>query len=330
MGSKPVWWKASPGYGGNYWDDFCDNKIFVMGNFEVPGVGDLSQYSGKKELRDAGLSPTAASQLWLLAHEVRSGDFLVAYSRGHILGFGEVVGDYRLGEEDTYWLGENYVRDVDWKPTIPAISIHSDPVLWGSSPGKGPFTRHLTLVKLSEEHVLKLLEVFDHHRITAPAFVSSSENAEETLPLGQPYKRADENVSRTTTPFEVDPERIERGTGAHGATQNALYDCLVHQGIQPYSPTAGGPEYDLVWEADGVVFVAEVKSITDYNEDKQLRLGLGQVLWYRHLLAKHHDAVVAVLVAEREPTNPAWEDLCHELQVRLAWPGGFDRLLEET
>jgi hypothetical protein len=84
------------------------------------------------------------------------------------------------------------------------------------------------------------------------------------------------------------------------------------------SSPAGTGRFDLAWEASGTVFVAEVKSINDQNEEGQLRLGLGQVLRNRHRLrGLGHAHVVAVLVPERAPRDPAWHDLCQELGVAL-------------
>lgn len=40
----------------------------------------------------------------------------------------------------------------------------------------------------------------------------------------------------------------------------------------------GEPSFDLAWMTTETVFVVEVKSTTAKNEEKQLRLGLGQVL----------------------------------------------------
>jgi hypothetical protein len=66
--------------------------------------------------------------------------------------------------------------------------------------------------------------------------------------------------------------------------------------------------------------VAEVKSLTEANEERQLRLGLGQVLRYRHLLAARGRSTRAVLMLERRPVDESWLDLCRELQVIVVWP----------
>ena len=67
--------------------------------------------------------------------------------------------------------------------------------------------------------------------------------------------------------------------------------------------------------------MAEVKSITPQNEERQLRLGLGQVIRYRQLLAGEGRSVRAMIATEREPTDPSWSDLLREQGVVLVWPG---------
>ena len=53
----------------------------------------------------------------------------------------------------------------------------------------------------------------------------------------------------------------------------------------------------------------EVKSNTPKNEERQLRLGLGQVIRYRQLLAREERSVKAMIATEREPTDPSWSAL---------------------
>ncbi len=57
------------------------------------------------------------------------------------------------------------------------------------------------------------------------------------------------------------------------------------------------------------------------NEERQLRLGLGQVLRYRHLTRSEATTVVAWLVLETKPSSDDWLDLCGDLQVEVWWPG---------
>lgn len=167
---------------------------------------------------------------------------------------------------------------------------------------------------------------FSSRPAPGPPLSSSSANAPPG-PLGVEYRRPDEAAAMgQRDPFAVDPAVVERGTRAHAATQNALADYLLSQGVQPRSPSPSEPNFDLAWETGGQKFVAEVKSLTVRNEERQLRLGLGQLLRYRALLAS--DAPVrAVLMAERRPTDSTWDDLCTELGASLTWPGVLsDRL----
>ena len=82
----------------------------------------------------------------------------------------------------------------------------------------------------------------------------------------------------------------------------------------------------MAWLKGGHLWVVEAKSLTDSNEEQQLRLGLGQVLRYRNLLRPHFDIVTAVLAVERKPSDLTWTNLCEELGVVLVWPGTLNRL----
>jgi hypothetical protein len=55
------------------------------------------------------------------------------------------------------------------------------------------------------------------------------------------------------------------------------------------------------------------------NEERQLRLGLGQVLRYWHTLSHRTKPVTAVLAVEQKPADETWLALCDRLGVRLLW-----------
>jgi hypothetical protein len=74
----------------------------------------------------------------------------------------------------------------------------------------------------------------------------------------------------------------------------------------------------VAWTHNGTTYVAQIKSTTDHNEERQLRLGLGQVLRYRAMLATVSDGPVrAVLVPERTPRDPSWDSTCAGVNVAL-------------
>lgn len=146
--------------------------------------------------------------------------------------------------------------------------------------------------------------------------------------IGTEYRAADENASAATRdPFSVDPALVERGCRGHAATQNALAAFLQARGIEPLSPSSPQINFDLGWRAADRFFVAEIKSCTNANIEKQLRLGLGQVLRYRSVLEDVlGGTVIAVLALESGLADPSWRKLCTSFGVRLVSAPHFDGL----
>lgn len=147
---------------------------------------------------------------------------------------------------------------------------------------------------------------------------------------GQPYVRPSSGGSATPTSrvFRFDPDAIDRGTNAHRKVQNQLADAVRARGWQPLSPSDSDPLFDVGWIAADAAWIAEVKSLTPTNEERQLRLGLGQVLSYAHLVDWGFDSKRPVLAVEREPSSTYWPDLCESHGVALSWPDVFDGLLD--
>lgn len=142
--------------------------------------------------------------------------------------------------------------------------------------------------------------------------------------IGADYRTADEETSvGERDPFSIDPAIVERGLRSHAATQNALADFLKARQLLPLSPSPNEPSYDIAWKHnDEEIWIAEIKSVTNANEEKQLRLGLGQVLRYCHIL-KTKGNVHGVLVIERAPSDQTWIDLCEAHNILLVWPEIF-------
>jgi hypothetical protein len=63
------------------------------------------------------------------------------------------------------------------------------------------------------------------------------------------------------------------------------------------------------------------------NEEKQLRLALGQLLRYGHLLGANGRPVRTYIAVEREPKDESWGALCDQLGIRLFWPETFASVL---
>jgi hypothetical protein len=125
--------------------------------------------------------------------------------------------------------------------------------------------------------------------------------------------------------FMRDPDKIDRATKAHMDTQDRLAEVVQAHGLDPLSPNLDDPDFDIAWRNADVAYPTEVKSLTEDNEEKQLRLGLGQVLRYAQRLAWEVSEVQPVLAVERKPTDDTWIDLCAQLGVTLTWPKRFEQ-----
>ncbi len=147
---------------------------------------------------------------------------------------------------------------------------------------------------------------------------------------GQPYMRPPDGGSATpgSRVFRFDPDAIDRGTNAHKRVQNQLAGAVKERGWQPLSPSDSDPLFDVAWIVGNAAWIAEVKSLTPFNEERQLRLGLGQVLSYVHLVDWGFERNHPVLAVEREPSAEYWPDLCQSHGVALSWPEAFDELLD--
>lgn len=140
--------------------------------------------------------------------------------------------------------------------------------------------------------------------------------------LGSAYEPANEAARQAhRDPFPVDPAVVERGVRSHAFLQNLLAAHVQGKGFEPKRPGPNDPAWDVLWrDENGEVWVAEIKSLTPSNEERQLRLGLGQVLRYRHRLAAEEGIAHAVLMTEYEPRDRTWTDLCSDLGVILTFP----------
>jgi len=148
--------------------------------------------------------------------------------------------------------------------------------------------------------------------------------------IGRAYREASENIPDIdkTTLVRKDPDSGGRGLAAHNRTQNLVAKTVRSMGMLPLSPKEGEPDFDIAWKRAEALFVCEVKSLLPENEERQLRLAIGQVIRYRQkLTSMGHEPVVAVVATERPPEDSSWNELCEDEGILLIWPEiGSERL----
>lgn len=151
--------------------------------------------------------------------------------------------------------------------------------------------------------------------------------------IGRTYREASENIPDIDRKKVVrkDPDSGGRGLAAHNRTQNLIANSVRSVGMLPLSPKEGEPEFDIAWKTEKALFVCEVKSLLPENEERQLRLAVGQVIRYRQKLSSMgHEPVVAVLATERQPEDSSWNELCDNEGILLIWPEVADERLRNT
>lgn len=135
--------------------------------------------------------------------------------------------------------------------------------------------------------------------------------------MGQAYKVASGAVPDPREPFVFDPHELERTTEEHMRAQDRIAEALEELGATVFSPVGGGVDYDIAWMFRDQRFVAEVKATREANISKQLRLGLGQILEYRHQLSVDGSEPRAVLIAAGTVPEVHWYQICSRAGVDL-------------
>lgn len=136
--------------------------------------------------------------------------------------------------------------------------------------------------------------------------------------FGVAYRRAgdDDPAEVELLAHLADLAELDRATKRHMDLQDRLADALRRRGVEPRSPGGRQPQFDLAFEHTGECFVVEVKS-GDPVSAQQVRLGVGQLLEYRHLLRDTvSQQVRAVLLVEAEPPHP-WGALAAALGIQV-------------
>lgn len=333
------WWQANPLE--RYW-------------MEITGRPDLGADLHAPRLDDGG----AENPTYALVREVRDGDIVLHYEKSSTAITAWSIAQGGFWEGETVWgtprsTGpsgapvEPYAREGLWHglhgpfyldEPLTLAEIRS---LEGSvvdvltkleakhgKPLYFPFHRRTDGLRAAQGYLMKmpldlvdalpnLPDLFDDVPSAfpvSPGPLNSGEPGEDYIPVDVAVPQVERD------PFSVDPAAVERGLRSHRELQNLLAEKVAEIGYKPRRPQPLDPPWDLLWLNGEEAWVAEVKSLTTTNEERQLRLGLGQVLIYRQRLKQFHSSVMAVLMVEWKPLDPDWHALCDSLDVHLLWP----------
>jgi hypothetical protein len=142
--------------------------------------------------------------------------------------------------------------------------------------------------------------------------------AEGNPQFGAAYRPAvnEEPSEEELPPHVVDLAELDRATKRHMRLQDQLAEALRRRGIEPLSAATSEPKFDLAFEFGSNRYVVEVKGGNPPGS-QQVRLGVGQVVEYRHLLAQGQPVDVRpVVLLETGPSYP-WPSLAKEIGLRF-------------
>jgi hypothetical protein len=151
-------------------------------------------------------------------------------------------------------------------------------------------------------------EVISEYRVHGPH--------DEDL-IGLAYETSDVSAS------SADPDLLERGRIAHEHTQGLLAEAILGAGLTPLRPAPHEPQYDLAWQIEDMLWVAEVKSTTSSNEARQVRAAIGQVLHYCEQLRSDGRVVHPVIALENELRATELADTCARAGITVVWAPSF-------
>jgi hypothetical protein len=156
---------------------------------------------------------------------------------------------------------------------------------------------------------------------TPPAMSESDMDADSARPVFRP--RNEEVRSRRAEPWSRDPSEVDRGLSTHARIERLVAEAAAAAGWTARGYGKNDPVFDLLLErSDGrdAAVVVEAKSTTPTNEERQLRLALGQVLRYQQLLQRSDRKTVAMIAVEQPPRDRRWLELCAKVGVTMVWP----------
>jgi len=247
--------------------------------------------------RNIEIQPVTPSEKQSRSYRKKHGKELVRYHVLDIRPIRRLIDRYRRGERSDLRRALHICRGhfKTFAPDAPLLGKAVGTFWWGPQ------------VRGSREEGIVLKD----YRVSSPSAI------------GRAYRDASENIPDIdrTTVVRKDPDSGGRGLAAHNRTQNLIANTVRSMGMLPLSPKQGEPEFDIAWKAAEALFVCEVKSLLPENEERQLRLAIGQVIRYRQKLSSMgHEPVVAVVATERPPQDSSWNELCDDEGILLIWP----------
>jgi len=168
------------------------------------------------------------------------------------------------------------------------------------------------------------------HKRGNPELGEVVKDYEVALPgFGATYRPANEypSLAAASDAKVRDPDTAGRGLRAHNVTQNLFAAALESAGLAPRSPNSSEDEYDIGWQIGGISWIGEVKSLTERNEEIQLRAALSQLLRYRQSLEAMNFIVRSVVITECELWDNSWLNLLHEHHIEYTFPAQFAKFI---
>ena len=156
-----------------------------------------------------------------------------------------------------------------------------------------------------------LIDVLSHDDFVLGSNGAFEPKLEDRL-IGYIFAPEEYNHENEFAISEIDPDKVEDGFERHNKAQNLLAEFLDGHDCEVSSPSPKDPKFDLFWTGQSGSYVCEVKSITDDNEESQLRKAIGQVLRYQSQLRASGKECFPVVVTDREVTDQSWYSVFRE------------------
>ena len=174
-----------------------------------------------------------------------------------------------------------------------------------------------------------LIDLLNHQDFSSDSLGTFSSKLEDSI-IDYAFASEEYNHDGEFAPSEIDPDKLRDGFERHNKTQNMLARHLTEYHYGVFSPGPNDPKFDLFWVGKKGAYVCEVKSITDENEESQLRKAIGQVLRYQSQLRASGKECNPVVVTDREVSDQTWYSVFRENGMILSSAPMFNEIIPLT